>query len=597
MAEGMVIVDGEDLPPDEFGAEHGWRSAAVKKNAQRVSRRDSAREAANSQGHRERLSGSRKPISLKSKIIKSSRMPQLPKEHWKIIARPRGGLDVQKTGSARLGRAVAAAAGLTSEQASQDIVCPNATQNIIVLSTASRANADAYLKMNCITLGIKKYELSTYEAAPHATCKGVIRQIDVSESQADLERSIINDRNPLALGAKRIKNSETVVVVFDGYKVPNFIFYGSALVRCSLYLRQHDCCYACGRLGHRADVCPTPEDILCRKCGATNPDENHTCSPTCGLCGGPHATADKTCKQRFQLPYIVRRRRRERNAEYRKRDVSPAPTNAGGALAAPSSRRSRSRRRSKRDAETGVRAVSLSSRSSSRSRSGSRGRSRSSSRTRHSHNRALSKSPSRSRSRGSSKSRGHSHGPPNRVRFEKQAGPGKQGSTWADRVRSGGRPAEKSLVQPPRLPPSPELADVPMVVEASHSSNPAKRKAVSSMTETVQAKAKSEIREMLNSICFEIQKINERLSAVDQRLLVMDQKIDAQNVKIACVENRVQGTESKVQEMDIRTSTSVRLAVFKLQPWLDRRCARPMKRPLTASLGVLRIESVTVNGD
>ncbi|KAL1478954.1 hypothetical protein MTO96_047210 [Rhipicephalus appendiculatus] len=90
MAEGMVIVDGEDLPPDEFGAEHGWRSAAVKKNAQRVSRRDSAREAANSQGHRERLSGSRKPISLKSKIIKSSRMPQLPKEHWKIIARPPG---------------------------------------------------------------------------------------------------------------------------------------------------------------------------------------------------------------------------------------------------------------------------------------------------------------------------------------------------------------------------------------------------------------------------------------------------------------------------------------------------------------------------
>ncbi|KAL1466803.1 hypothetical protein MTO96_042501 [Rhipicephalus appendiculatus] len=218
MAEGMVIVDGDDLPPDEFGAEHGWRSAAVKKNAQRVSRRDSAREAANSQGHRERLSGSRKPISLKSKIIKSSRMPQLPKEHWKIIARPRGGLDVQKTGSARLGRAVTAAAGLTSEQASQDIVCPNATQNIIVLSTASRANADAYLKMNCITLGIKKYELSTYEAAPHATCKGVIRQIDVSESQADLERSILNDRNPLALGAKRIKNSETVVVVFDGYK-------------------------------------------------------------------------------------------------------------------------------------------------------------------------------------------------------------------------------------------------------------------------------------------------------------------------------------------------------------------------------------------
>ncbi|KAH7977973.1 hypothetical protein HPB49_004107 [Dermacentor silvarum] len=117
-------------------------------------------------------------------------MPQLPKEHWKIIARPRGCLHVQKTGSARLGRAVAAAAGLTSEQASHDVVCPNATQNITVLSTASRNNANAYLKMNCITLGMKQYELSTCEATPHATCKGVVRQNDVSESQANLERSI-----------------------------------------------------------------------------------------------------------------------------------------------------------------------------------------------------------------------------------------------------------------------------------------------------------------------------------------------------------------------------------------------------------------------
>ncbi|XP_049527563.1 uncharacterized protein LOC119459144 [Dermacentor silvarum] len=97
-----------------------------------------------------------------------------------------------------------------------------------------------------------------------------------------------------------------------------------------------------------------------------------------------------------------------------------------------------------------------------------------------------------------------------------------------------------------------DKVNVPMVVEASHPGNPAKRKAVPSMPENVQAKAKSEIREMLNSICFEIQKINERLSAVDQRLLVVDKKIDAQNVKIRCLENRMPEIVPKVQEMDIR---------------------------------------------
>ncbi|KAH7976756.1 hypothetical protein HPB52_019036 [Rhipicephalus sanguineus] len=78
--------------------------------------------------------------------------------------------------------------------------------------------------------------------------------------------------------------------------------------------------------------------------------------------------------------------------------------------------------------------------------------------------------------------------------------------------------------------PSPQPTEVFMVVEAGPSGNPAKRKAVSSSVENVQAKAKSEIKETLNSIRLEIQRLNERLSVMDQRLTVMDRKIDAQNV-------------------------------------------------------------------
>ncbi|KAH7957841.1 hypothetical protein HPB52_023241 [Rhipicephalus sanguineus] len=186
---------------------------------------------------------------------------------------------------------------------------PDALQHITI--EQSRANAYSYLRMRCLTLGIKQYEINNYEAAPHATCKGVIRKIDISESQTDLEKSILTDRNPSALGVKRIKSNETVVIVFDGCKVPNFVYFGTALVRRSLYHRQHDCCYACGRLGHRADVCPTPDEAVCKQCGISNPNENHMCFPKCGLCVGPHATTEKSCKQRLPLPFIVRRRRRE----------------------------------------------------------------------------------------------------------------------------------------------------------------------------------------------------------------------------------------------------------------------------------------------
>ncbi|KAL1447941.1 hypothetical protein MTO96_044180, partial [Rhipicephalus appendiculatus] len=52
------------------------------------------------------------------------------------------------------------------------------------------------------------------------------------------------------------------------------------LVKFSLCLKEHDCCYASRRLGHSGDVCATSEDILSRKCGANNPDRIHACLPT-----------------------------------------------------------------------------------------------------------------------------------------------------------------------------------------------------------------------------------------------------------------------------------------------------------------------------
>ncbi|KAL1443633.1 hypothetical protein MTO96_045916 [Rhipicephalus appendiculatus] len=75
---------------------------------------------------------------------------------------------------------------------------------------------------------------------------------------------IVNQRNPKALEAKRIKTTTTVVVLFDGMKVPNYVMCGVSLLRCTLYKRQNDVCYACGGLGHRADVCPNPNKRVCK---------------------------------------------------------------------------------------------------------------------------------------------------------------------------------------------------------------------------------------------------------------------------------------------------------------------------------------------
>ncbi|KAH6927047.1 hypothetical protein HPB50_025478 [Hyalomma asiaticum] len=56
----------------------------------------------------------------------------------------------------------------------------------------------------------------------------------------------------------------------------------------------------------------TPGNPICRGCGTPKPDMSHQCIPKCKLCGGEHQTGDKECKQRFQMPHIVRRRRWDR---------------------------------------------------------------------------------------------------------------------------------------------------------------------------------------------------------------------------------------------------------------------------------------------
>lgn len=141
----------------------------------------------------------------------------------------------------RLAQALAMAASLPPNETEEDIVCPNATQNILVVSTPTEKNANAYAGIHKLHLREGAYNVAAYIAAPDNTCKGVIRGVDPEINEAQLQAMIVNQRNPKALEAKRIKNTSTVVVLFDGMKVPNYIMCGVSLIRCTLYKRQTTC--------------------------------------------------------------------------------------------------------------------------------------------------------------------------------------------------------------------------------------------------------------------------------------------------------------------------------------------------------------------
>ncbi|KAH9360192.1 hypothetical protein HPB48_020120 [Haemaphysalis longicornis] len=64
--------------------------------------------------------------------------------------------------------------------------------------------------------------------------------------------------------------------------------------------KTHQYCSLCGELGHRPDVCPTPDRKICSSCGSGNPLPDHQCVPKCKLCGLSHETASKDCKRRLK---------------------------------------------------------------------------------------------------------------------------------------------------------------------------------------------------------------------------------------------------------------------------------------------------------
>ncbi|KAH9364147.1 hypothetical protein HPB48_017642 [Haemaphysalis longicornis] len=182
------------------------------------------------------------------------------------------------------------------------------------------------------------------------------------------DHTSVTKRRPTE-SAKRCR----VVIAFSGGKVPNYVKYGNLLVECSLYRKQIDKCFQCGRLGHRMDVCPNPTNHICRGCGIQNPGKghNHDCKPKCSLFGGDNLPADKVCKARYKTPYVMRKRRwkRQRSAY---EESSRTPQNREETPAEPKSSPPYQERQSRRSLSTGRerrRSNSCSSRPGSRTSS------------------------------------------------------------------------------------------------------------------------------------------------------------------------------------------------------------------------------------
>ncbi|KAH8036414.1 hypothetical protein HPB51_000337 [Rhipicephalus microplus] len=232
---------------EEDNKDSGWITVTKRRSeVRKASRAAGAGTPALKMNAQEPTSGRHSYRDVKKNLIRGSKMLPLPCEETKVVVRPRGGLCISKSGASVVAEAIWSLAGLGLEERNTDTMCPNHLQNIMVISTSSQENVKRHVSVEAITVAGQRHEVSAYVAAPQATCKGVLHGIPLSDDPRAIDRKNVNARNSLALGAKRIKNTGVIVALFDGYKVPNYVSYGGTLIKCTLYRKQVDVCYACG---------------------------------------------------------------------------------------------------------------------------------------------------------------------------------------------------------------------------------------------------------------------------------------------------------------------------------------------------------------
>ncbi|KAG0410097.1 hypothetical protein HPB47_012781 [Ixodes persulcatus] len=181
-----------------------------------------------------------------------------------------------------------------------------------LLGTPSPENATRYSRLTKYTYREKEWEVAAYVVPPENTQRGVIQGIPPEDSDQDILENLFHSRNPSVLHARRMGRSNSVLILFEGDRVPFWVRYGNVDFRCCIYKKKVEIYTTCGSVGHRGDVCSDPTDRLCNACYALNPAPTHDCLPFCGICGKSHPTGDKKCKLLYKTPHILVKRKWDR---------------------------------------------------------------------------------------------------------------------------------------------------------------------------------------------------------------------------------------------------------------------------------------------
>ncbi|XP_037572349.1 uncharacterized protein LOC119454512 [Dermacentor silvarum] len=161
---------------------------------------------------------------------------------------------------------------------------------------------NALLNIQELSISQRTYPVSAYIAAPDDSCKGVVPGLGPGTPSHMLVEEMQASGIQI-LQAQMMDQTNIALVTFEGLRVPRFVRFLGAEIRCYPHHPRQPICKTCLKLGHRADHCPTPDVTICAQCGIANRAPSHPCFPRCKSCGGDHPTPQPKCPQCQRQPF------------------------------------------------------------------------------------------------------------------------------------------------------------------------------------------------------------------------------------------------------------------------------------------------------
>ncbi|KAH7953864.1 hypothetical protein HPB49_013149 [Dermacentor silvarum] len=214
----------------------------------------------------------------------------------KVILRPQGGFVLTILRPTQLMSAVSAAACLIDNEYKETQVEIQEHKNLAVFVSTRNYVAQKLAQLTTLTIQATSHQVSIYLVPPDNSCRGIVHGIEAHTTSAELMANL-DAPGFTILSARMMGKTETALITFHGNILPYTVLYYRAIYRCKPHYPRAQQSIICLKLGHRADVCPTPQHLRCPICAVAVPVYNahHTCAPNCANCNGAHPATDPAC--------------------------------------------------------------------------------------------------------------------------------------------------------------------------------------------------------------------------------------------------------------------------------------------------------------